>query len=104
MWPISTRANKPENDDPSKLSWQRMPPKSLVCCTVYEHDSSTFLDNQIRPTSPTISVDDARLILLCDRRKSFCTTSGPAVFTQERSKVRPCCAFPPSGTANLTDD
>jgi hypothetical protein len=31
-----------------------------------------------------------------DRRKSGCTTSRPAVFTQKRSKVCPCFAFAPS--------
>ncbi len=37
MWPISTRVNKPENDYHrawTQLSWQWMPPKSLVCCAV----------------------------------------------------------------------
>jgi putative SOS response-associated peptidase YedK len=28
MWPISTRVNKPENDDPSILAKQRRPPGS----------------------------------------------------------------------------
>src|ERR1700730_991164 len=48
---------------------------------VGEYDSGTFVDNKIRPTCPRTTVDDIRLILFCDRRKSGCTPRRPAVFT-----------------------
>ena len=54
------------------------------------------MDNQIRPTSSSIPVDDIILILLCDRRKLSSASGGPTVFPQERSKVCSCFAFLPS--------
>jgi hypothetical protein len=55
------------------------------------------VDNQIRQTQfRHTGIDDARLVLLCDRRKLSSAPSRPAIFTQERSKVFPCFAFAPS--------
>jgi len=58
-------------------------------------NSNALVDNQIRPTSSSIPVDDVRLILFSDRRKLLSAPSRPAVFPQERSKVFPCFAFMP---------
>jgi hypothetical protein len=60
--------------------------------------AQTLVDNQIRPTSPTTSVNDAAWIpaLWIDSSELFGTSSGPAVLAQERCKVCPCCAFAPN--------
>jgi hypothetical protein len=52
--------------------------------------AQTLVDNQIRPTSPTTSVNDAAWIpaLWIDSSELFGTSSGPAVLAQERCKVR----------------
>ena len=54
-----------------------------------------LIDNQIRPPSSGIPVDDIRLILLSDRRKLLSAPSRPAVFMQERCKVSPSFPFAP---------
>jgi hypothetical protein len=60
--------------------------------------AQTLVDNQIRPTSPTTSVNDAARIscLRMDRSELFRASSRPAVLTQEGFKIPPCFAFVPS--------
>jgi hypothetical protein len=59
--------------------------------------AQTLVDNQIRPTSPTTSVNDATRIscLRMDGSKLFRASSRPAVFTQEPFEVSPFSAFAP---------
>src|SRR3984893_16130415 len=59
------------------------------------HDLSGSVDYQIRPTSSSIPVDDIRLILFSDRRKLSGTPGRPAIFPQERLKLRPYFPFAP---------
>jgi hypothetical protein len=60
-------------------------------------NSNAFIDNQIRPTTPRMAVNDASRILSprVDCSELFGTSRGPAVLAQERWKVGPCFAYAP---------
>jgi hypothetical protein len=56
---------------------------------------SGSVDYQIRPTSSSRPVEDIRLIVLSNRRELSSTPGRPAIFPQERLKLRPYFPFAP---------